>query len=339
MGSSVKHFILGVVLGFCFTPLILNAAYTSKARDLVIIEGVKRNVFMGYGLVVGLAGTGDSQNPLTQESLMRYLAFTGVDVHNEELSTRNVAAVAVSATVHGFATKGDVISVQVASIGDARSLAGGLLLTTTLKGPDKKTYIVAEGVLQTAAPNARRATVSSGGTIERSFGTMQDLLGERTSIKLRLKQPSFETMRSLTKGVENKKTLSITALDNKHFILRSLQDNKTIPLKAIADFMKMDVQITPRAKVIIDQKTQVIVLGGGVRIASVFIMLDDLRIQVGDGTGTRSKETQGTVLPANTTVQELADALNLLNIKIEKLIAIFEALRQSGALNAEIVAQ
>ena len=332
--QGVEKTILIMLVGMT----VLWGDYTTKVRDIVVIEGVKRNIFTGYGLVVGLPGTGDSQSALAEKSLYRYLEFSGLDIEEQSLRTRNVASVAVSSRVYGFASKGDQVQVDVASIGDAKNIDNGLLLTTTLKGADGAIYIVAQGIVHTGdRVNARRGTIPLGGIVERSFGTMQELLsGGEDSLNFKLKISSFETMESLRQTVDAQGRLRLITLDNKRFQLQVV-DAPPLYSKDLADFMKLDVQITTPAKVVIDKKTKVIVIGANVHIDTTFIALDGISITIGQAE--EQRKSRGAVLSANTTVQDLADGLAFLGVKIEKIISIFEALSQSGALNAEILVQ
>ena len=212
--QGIEKIVLIMLIGVA----VLWGDYTTKVRDVVVIEGVKRNVFTGYGLVVGLPGTGDSQSALAKKSLRRYLEFSGLDIEEQSLQTRNIASVAVSSRVYGFASKGDQVQIDVASVGDAKDIDNGLLLTTTLKGADGAVYIVAQGIVHTGdRVNARRGTIPLGGVVERSFGTMQELLSGGSSLNFKLKVPSFETMESLRQVVDAQGRLRITILDNKRF--------------------------------------------------------------------------------------------------------------------------
>ena len=328
-----------LIVTFLFSSLF--AQYQIKVKDVLYVNGVKRNLFTGYGLVVGLANSGDNRSLLTNKSLQQFLVSSGMNVDEKILKTRNVAAVAVSATTYGFNEKGDFVDVQVASVGDAESINNGLLLTTALKGANNKTYIVAGGVVNTGSGETKsRGTISSGGVIERSFGNMSTLLAKREAIELMLKRPSFNTVATIKEvAEENLDTIEIEVLDDKRIKLKVKgKGTSEIAYETLSAFMNLDINIVPKPKVIIDKKTGVVVVGNNVRIESVFVALPHLLLKV-EGEEVDTENKVNPLLPSNSTVRELADGLLKMGASSEEMISIFDALNKSGALNAEIVVQ
>ncbi len=313
---------------------VVFSQYISRIKNLVYINGVKKNNFSGYGLVVGLSGTGDSRSELSRKSLKKFLEFSGISVNENRLQTRNIAVVAVSAKIDGFSDKGDVIDVHVASIGDAASIDNGFLLMTTLKGADGQVYLVAEGVVDAGGVgSSSRGMIFSGGVVEKTFGSMANLLQDRKKLDLMLKKSSFDVVWSIKKKVsEALDELNLKIIDNKRVELNH-QNGLDLTYEIISKFMNLEINITPIPKVIIDKKTGLVVVGNNVRIDSSLVLLPDLKVQIEED----NKEKQSSVLSSNTTVEELADGLLLLGVGSKEIISIFDALNKSGAMNAEII--
>ena len=327
-----------------FTSSYLYPDYTVKVKDIVYFDGVKKNVFMGYGLVVGLAGSGDTRSALTRKSLRQFLEHSGVNIDEARLNSRNIASVAVFAELSGFYNKGDLLDVSVASIDDAKNIDNGLLLPTALKSSSGEVFIVASGVVNAAlqSSDALRGNIISGGVVEKTLGSMADILNTKPYVTLVLKKPSFQTVSHVAKVFKaSDNTIKVEVLDNKHIRLVPLAENedKKISHEILSKLLNLEVKITAKSQIVINKQTGVIVVGDNVRIEQALVVLPRLSIEIeGDGDDkTTSKQDGNIILKSNTTVKELADGLISLGVEPKELVAIFSALSKSGAINANII--
>jgi len=355
--------------GLLSAPSPADAA--SRIKDVVNFEGVRDNLLVGYGLVVGLNGTGDSlrNSPFTRQSLQSMLERLGVNVRNVALNTDNVAAVMVSANLPAFSRHGSRIDVTVSTIGDAQNLLGGTLLVTPLLGADGQVYSVAQGPVVVGGftidgdaqavikgvPTSGR--VPNGGVIEQEIPfEMSDL----RRMRLALKNPDFTTARRIAEAINT--FLGVEAA--------TMSDPGTVVLTAplayandmtalLADIEQLRVEPDQPARVVIDETTGVIVLGSDVRVNTVAIAQGTLTIRVTEtpqvsqpapfaqvGQTTTVPRTEIDVIDRNSklavvesgvNLRELVDGLNSLGISPRDMISILQALKTAGALQAEIV--
>ena len=350
-----------------------DAGAQARIKDIADFEGIRDNMLVGYGLVVGLNGTGDSLDSalFTQQSLVSMLERLGVNTRDQDIDTENVAAVMVTATLPAFARQGSRIDVTVSSLGDASSLLGGTLLVTPLMGADGEVYAVAQGPITVSGFSAQGASgssttkgvptsgrIASGAIVEREIGFE---LAQLSSIKLALRNPDLTTARRVAQVV------------NDHFqsALADPRDPSTIELLVpetfqnnvalfLSEVEQLAVETDQAAKVVIDDKAGVIVMGQNVRIQEVAIAHGSLTIQINEApqvsqpgafapdsaTTTvvpRSQigidQGQGNplaVLSPSVTLQDLVTGLNALGIGPRDMISILEAIKAAGALQAEI---
>ena len=352
----------------------LNPVFAAETRikDIVDFEGVRDNMLVGYGLVVGLNGTGDSLSnaPFTQQSLYGMLERLGVNVRGINLQTKNVAAVMVTATLPPFANQGSRIDVNVASLGDSKNLMGGTLLVTPMLGADGEVYAVGQGPVATSAISATGASgssvtrgvptagrVANGAIVEREIPFSLSQLG---AMRLSLRNPDFTTATRIANTVnEFLHNKSAQAISPSSVVL-------TIPMNSQADWVKTitkieQLSITPDeiAKVVIDEKSGVIVMGEKVRISTVAISQGNLTIRVTEtpqvsqpeafsNTGTTTTvdrsniqiddqtDKKVTVMPSGVSLQELVHGLNSLGVGPRDIISILQAIKAAGAMQAEI---
>jgi flagellar P-ring protein precursor FlgI len=340
---------------------------TVRLKELADIQGVRENQLFGYGLVVGLAGTGDTEQVVfTSQAIAAMLGRFGARIDKKDVRVRNVAAVMVTARLPAFARPGARIDVNVSSMGNARSLSGGTLLLTALNGPDGAVYAVAQGPVQaggfevSAAGSAvtknqpTSGNVPNGGLVEKlapgEFG--------KGNIVFQLKQPDFTTASRVAAAIdkelggEHAKALDSAAIEVK------VEADQKDPVGFVARLEKLQVDADQRARIVVSERTGTVVLGEQVRIRPVAVAHGGLQIAVREKpvisqpnafsrTGnTVARETadiettetnNGAVaLPATTSVQELVKALNLLGAGPRDLIAILEAMRAAGALDADL---
>nr|WP_259783153.1 flagellar basal body P-ring protein FlgI [Aestuariispira ectoiniformans] len=349
----------------------LSASAQSRIKDIVDVEGVRENMLVGYGLVVGLNGTGDTLNSavFTKESLVGMLERLGVNARDGSLNTKNVAAVMVTASLPAFARQGARIDVNVSALGDSKSLLGGTLLVTPLLGADGDVYAVAQGTLAVGgfAAQGDAETVVKGvptsGRIANGAIVEQELpfrMADLQTYHLSLRNPDFTTARRISRAIN-----AFVGQD-----VSSATDPATVQVKVpanydrdvvnmITDIEQLRVEPDNVAKVIIDEQSGVIVMGENVRINKVAIAQGNLTIRITEtpqvsqpqpftntGTTTTVPRTQITVdegadrqlgvVDGGVSLQELVNGLNSLGVGPRDMITILQAVKAAGALQAEI---
>jgi flagellar P-ring protein precursor FlgI len=338
-----------------------------RLKDLVSIEGVRSNQLVGYGLVVGLNGTGDSQQTFfSAQSLTNLLQRMGVSISPTLIMVKNTAAVIVTATLPPFAQPGSTIDVTVGAIGDARSLQGGLLVLTTLRGINGQVYATAQGPVVTGSFVAGRSLnsqtvnhptvgrIPNGALVERPAPSVS--LGD--IIHLQLRQEDFTTASRIAAAVNRHFNGSIAHADNAALVTVNLPSRySSQPTDFVAELEKLTVEPDRVARVVINERTGTVVLGEDVHIAPVAIMHGDLTVEIqttftaaepGPFSGAPAQVIPQTTVTANeqkarnlvlkpgVTVEELVKALGSIGSTTRDVIAILENLRAAGALDAEI---
>ncbi|WP_417452199.1 flagellar basal body P-ring protein FlgI [Kordiimonas sp.] len=348
-----------------------EAAGSSRIKDIVSVEGIRENQLIGYGLVVGLNGTGDTlrNTPYTEQSLTSMLERLGVNAKGETMRPENVAAVMVTATLPSFSRQGNRIDVNVSSMGDAEDLKGGTLIATPLLGADGEVYAVAQGAVAVAGFSASgdaasivqgvptNGRIANGGIVEREIPFE---LSDLTSVKLSLHNPDLTTAQRITNTINGHMKSSMARLLDP----ATIQLDRPIGYElALVDILTNIEQLTvtpdQKARVIIDERTGIIVMGSEVRINSVAIAQGNLTISISEqpqvsqpGAFAQGGQTQVvprstvnveesgteklTVLPPSVTLQDLVDGLNALGVGPRDMISILQAVKASGAMQAEI---
>ena len=341
-----------------------------RLRDVVDVRGVRDNQLVGYGLVVGLAGTGDgTQAKFTIQSLANALKRMGVVVPPSTIRVRNAAAVMVTADLPAFSRPGSRLDVTVSSVGDAKSLTGGTLLMTPLKGPDGRVYALAQGPLSLGGAFAASGggaslqknhpttgTIPSGGLVERTAGI--DLTG-RDTFELQLRAPDFETAfrieKALNQAFSKGTARAVDAGTVQVLIPEVLRDR---PVEFLAHTLEVGVQPDVPARVVLNERTGTVVLGGDVRISEVSVTHGNLTIAVTERQGVSQpgpfSQGETVVVPEgevvaeeegsesvtfgpDTKVEDLIQSLQKVGVTPRDMIAIFQAIRAAGALHAELV--
>ncbi len=341
-------------------------------RELVEIRGIRENQLVGYGLVVGLAGTGDgTQAKFTIQSLANALQRMGVVVPASAIRVRNAAAVMVTANLPAFGQPGTRLDINVASIGDAKSLTGGTLLMTPLNGPDGRTYALAQGPVSLGGSysvggganaatknHATSGTIPGGALIERTAGID---LGGRTVFDLALRRPDFTTAHrieaALATAFDKQTAHAVDPGSVRLFVPEGLRDK---PVEFLALALDVNVEPDVPARVVLNERTGTIVLGGDVRISKVGITHGNLTISVAthydvsqpnplapakaetvvvpqQKLAAEEERGKSLVLEEGARVEDLVNALNKIGVTPRDMIAIFEAIRAAGALHAELV--
>ncbi|EFH13731.1 flagellar basal body P-ring protein FlgI [Teichococcus cervicalis] len=354
-------------------PLLLAAlpaAAQVRLKDVVSIEGVRGNQLVGYGLVIGLQGTGDQlrNNPFTQQSLTAMLERMGVNVADARVQTKNTAAVIVTATLPPFSRQGTTIDVQVSSLGDSRSLNGGTLIVTPLLGADGEVYAVAQGPVVVggfqAAGQAQSITsgvttqgrVPGGGLVEREVPVD---LRNLQSIRLSLRSPDFTTAVRVEEALNQRFGAgSATALDLATVEMRVPPGFQERLPGLVAQMEALTIRPETPARVVVDERTGTIIVGAQVRIDPVAITHGNLVIRVTESpivsqpnplaggetvvvprTQVEVDDQRGrrlATLPPASTLKDLVDGLNALGLAPRDLISVLVALKASGALHAEL---
>jgi flagellar P-ring protein precursor FlgI len=359
--------LLSVTLSFAPLAPALGAA--ARIKDIVDMEGIRENQLVGYGLVVGLNGTGDSLNnaPFTKQSLQSMLERLGVNTAGENVRTANVAAVMVTANLPPFGTQGTRIDVSVAALGDADSLQGGTLLVTPLLGADGEVYAIAQGPVSingfkaegdaatiiSGVPTTGR--ISSGGLIEREIDFQ---LGAQTSLRLALRNPDLTTARRIALSINDFIGAPTAVPEDPATVRLTLPHgfNGNI-VDLLTDIEQLMVETDQPAKIVIDENSGIIVMGKNVRVSSVAVAQSNLTVSIAENpevvqpnplaNGVTAVEpntqldatlsdTALQVVQGSVTLQELVDGLNALGIGPRDLIAILQAIKATGALQAEI---
>ncbi len=354
------------------------AAPMVKVKDLADIEGVRENNLVGYGLVVGLAGTGDSPNaiPFTRQSLANMLERLGVNAKDvlDKIKTKNVAAVMVTAKLPSLARQGTRIDVTVSSLGDSKSLEGGLLLATPLSGPDGQTYAVAQGAMVVGGFQATGkdgssvsknhttvARIAEGATVEKETGFELAELGD--TLRFTLRQPDFTTATRLKDAINAAfKEKLANATDNGRVDVTVPDRYKKELSGMIGKIQSLHVEPSLEARVVIDEKTGTIVMGEDVRIAPVAISHANLTIKITEETKVSqpfsfnvagetvavdstknikvdddANKGKFTMLRGGANLSDLVSGLNALGVKPRDVISILQNIKAAGALNAELM--
>ena len=347
------------------------AAGQSRIKDIVDFEGVRENLLVGYGLVVGLNGTGDTLNSavFTKESLIGMLERLGVNARETKLKTNNVAAVMVTATLPPFARQGTRIDVTVSALGDSKNLLGGALLVTPLLAADGEIYAVAQGNMQVAGFSAQGAAesvikgVPTSGRIPNGAIVEREIPFELASMKqvrLALRNPDFTTARRISRAVNafvGETSARVTDPGTVELRIPKTYTNAVVEL--LTDVEQLRVEPDHIAKVVIDEQAGVIVMGDNVRISTVAIAKGNLTIRITEtpqvsqpqpfsNTGEtvvvprtdiqvdEEADRKLGVLNKGVTLQELVNGINALGIGPRDMITILQAIKAAGALQAEI---
>ena len=358
-----------------FSAVLLAAALVagpsfakSRIKDIVEFEGVRENMLVGYGLVVGLNGTGDSLRnaPFTKQSLEAMLERLGVNTRDANLNTKNVAAVMVTAKLPAFVATGSPIDASVSALGDAKSLQGGTLLVTPLLGADGQAYAVGQGTVQTGSVSAGGASgssvskgvptagrIASGAIVEREIGFQ---LASMTQLRMTLRNPDFTTAKRIA-DVINAKYPGCARADNPTIV--TIQPNEGVNMVGfISQIENLSVEPDDAAKVVIDEVAGVVVMGDNVRISTVAIAQGNLTISVQESPAVSQpapfSQGQTTTVPQSTvsvdeekgkkliTLKEgaslatLVAGLNALGVTPRDMISILQAIKAAGALQADI---
>jgi flagellar P-ring protein FlgI len=345
------------------------AGAASRIKDLANIEGVRQNQLIGYGLVVGLNGTGDTLNniPFTKQSLQAMLERLGVNIRGQALRTGNVAAVMVTANLPAFGTQGTRLDVTVSALGDAKSLQGGTLLVTPLLGADGNVYAVAQGSLAIggfqAEGDAAKITrgvptvgrIANGGIIEREIDFALNRLNQ---VRLALRNPDFTTAKRIAGAINDFLGGGVAEPLDPSTVQITVP--KKYPANVVAMLTEIEqLQIEPdlAGKIVIDERSGIIVMGRDVRVSTVAVAQGNLTVTISETpmvsqpapasrgqtvvvprsrVGVQEDGKKLAVVSEGMSLQQLVDGLNALGIGPRDMIAILQAIKAAGAIQADI---
>ena len=358
------------IIGAVFLLAGGQAAASSRIKDIADFEGVRENQLVGYGLVVGLNGTGDNIKSINfaKESLISMLDQLGINARDGQLKSKNIAAVMVTASLPPFARQGSRIDVMVSAMGDAKSLQGGTLIATPLSGANGEVYAVAQGQIATGSVSAQgnnasvtrgvptSGRIANGAIIENEIDFALDSL---KNIRIALRNPDFTTARRISDAInEMLGQPASKALDPATVDLQIPQEYEDKVVDLMTKVEQLQVQPDQLAKVVIDESSGIIVIGKDVKINRLAIAQGNLTIKISEipmvsqplpfsnGTTVTQNVTaidvneevnsRLSVLDTGVNLQELVDGLNALGVTPRDLISILQAVKASGALQADI---
>ena len=358
------------IIGAVFLLAGGQAAASSRIKDIADFEGVRENQLVGYGLVVGLNGTGDNIKSINfaKESLISMLDQLGINARDGQLKSKNIAAVMVTASLPPFARQGSRIDVMVSAMGDAKSLQGGTLIATPLSGANGEVYAVAQGQIATGSVSAQgnnasvtrgvptSGRIANGAIIENEIDFALDSL---KNIRIALRNPDFTTARRISDAINAMLGQPASkALDPATVDLQIPQEYEDKVVDLMTKVEQLQVQPDQLAKVVIDESSGIIVIGKDVKINRLAIAQGNLTIKIteipmgsqplpfSNGTTVTQNVTaidvneevnsRLSVLDTGVNLQELVDGLNALGVTPRDLISILQAVKASGALQADI---
>jgi len=348
-----------------------QAQAASRLKDIVDFEGVRDNMLIGYGLVVGLNGTGDglTNSPFTETSLVGMLERLGVNTRGSTMKTKNVAAVMVTATLPPFAAQGSRVDVVVSTLGDAKNLTGGTLLVTPLLGADGEVYAVGQGALAVGGFSAQgegtsvtkgvptSGRIANGGIVEREIPFRLTDLG---SLRLSLRNPDFTTAKRVADAINNALHAPAAAAIDPATVRVLVPDARQHDVVGLmTEIEQVRVQPDQVARVVVDEQSGVIVMGENVRINTVAIAQGNLTIRITEtpqvsqpaplSQGGETKVVARTevqvdesetkklgLMPESVSLQELVQSLNALGIGPRDMITILQSIKAAGALQADL---
>jgi len=337
--------------------LIISALYATKINDVSHIVGVRENQIIGYSLVVGLEKTGDgTTSKFTLQSISNMLKAMNIDMSPVDIKSKNVAAVVVTATMKPFARQGDMFDVTVSSIGDAKSLEGGTLLMTPLKGVDGKIYALAQGAVSIGGRNTRGAGTAShpttakvfdGGFIEREINI--DLYHQEYAT-LSLKESDFKNAVAVQKAVNNYYNTQVAVATDSRSVKLKRPKNRSM-IEFLAEVQDIDMNYQPKNKIIINERTGTIVAGVDIELKPIILTHGDITIKIVEQANVSSpsgamlidknlviglNENEVYTKKGTTTVANLVRSLQKLGATPKDIISILEAMKSAGSISADL---
>lgn len=364
-----RRILLTLAIAACMTPVHAE----TRIKDITSVQGARPNQLMGYGLVIGLNGSGDSLRnaPFTQQAMQSMLDRLGINIKNAQARPRNIAAVIVTAELPPFVAIGNRIDVTVSSMGDATSLAGGSLLMTPLHGPDNKIYAVAQGALSVAGFSAAgkaesvvqgvptTGRIPNGALVEREVAAAGE---SAPQIALYLHNPDYRTAVNIVDAINmfsRRRFGAPLALEHDAKTIVLARPRSVTTPRLLAEIGNLLVEPDQPARVVVDERTGTIVVGKDVKISTVAVSHGSLTVRVTEtprvsqpspfslgqtvvtqDTNVAADQTGGHMsVVGGTNLQSLVSGLNRMGLKPTSIIAILQAIKSSGAMQADLVVQ
>lgn len=332
----IRWFLLAAL--FATTTLFTFQTQAARLKDIANIRGVRGNQLVGYGVVVGLAGTGDSKSEFTNKSIERMLDRLGVKVQGKDVSSKSVAAVIITANLPPFARSGNKLDITVSTLGDASSLKGGTLVQTPLRAADQQVYAVAQGPLVVgysgAGVHETSARLPNGALIERDIGQE---FASRKMFRLTLHNPDFTTAARVVKII-NKELAGkfANALDagTVDVVAPPPYEGKGVELLAMIE--SLDINPDQAARVVVNEKTGTVVIGHGVKISRVAISHGDLTVRVGGEASAKKDGDRLMLMEESVNVGDVVKTMNKLGVTPKDLITILQSIKAAGALHGDL---
>jgi flagellar P-ring protein FlgI len=363
--------IFAICILICVGFTNLSHGMASRIKDLVMVSGARDNQLVGYGLVVGLAGDGDKDPVFTVQAVANMLQRFGITVPPATVSAKNVSAVMVTADIQAFVRSGTRIDVTVASIGDAKSLQGGILLQTPLMGADGKVYAVAQGALSVGGFLAGQGG-AGGATVQKNHPTVAQISGgalvekeiaaeivHNNHVDLLLREPDFTSAARMSTAINAVFPNSSSAVDPTTVRVRVPQGLEHAAVDFVARLEAIEVTPDVAARIIINERTGTIVATSRIKISSCAVSHGELTITIASSltasqpgplseggqtailpkTDTKAVEPKGKIitLPEMPSVEKVAAGLNAIGVTPRDMMSIFQAMKQAGALQAELI--
>lgn len=369
LSMRIRNVIIQIGFALFVIGCLVTDAHAARLKDIADVEGVRGNQLVGYGLVVGLNGTGDKRGAsFTPQSVANLLERMGVRVSADALKLSNTASVIVTATLPPFSRPGSQLDITLSSLGDASTLQGGILLMTPLRGADGKIYAVAQGavsiggfVIEGGGETAQKnhptvGRISLGANVERAIPYDLFSAGQ---IRIVLREPDFNTVTRVQAAINgllgNGKS---KALDSANVLIPIDDEIGRSPVHVIAELEELEVEPDMPARVVVNERTGTIIMGEHVRVSTVALAQGNLNVSIrsevqvsqpnalagGQTAAVENKDVtvgeesgQLTVIRQTVSLGEVVKALNALGATPRDLIAVFQALKAAGALHAELV--
>ena len=374
--NKIIFFLISIFIIF---SSIVSQTKADRLKDLVSFSGIRSNQLLGYGLVVGLDGTGDSASNLTLQSMASTVSQFGLKVGSADLSAKNAAAVMVTAELRPFVKVGQTVNVTVSSMGKAKSLRGGTLLMTPLKGADGQVYAIAQGNLAVGGFGVEGkdgsslsvniptvGSIANGATVEKMVDTP---FIKNKNFVMNLHQGDFTTANRIVEEINKIFGAGVSrALDGTSISVNAPRDpSQKVSFMSILENIEVK-PASPVARVVVNARTGTVVIGGDVRVTPAAVSHGSLTVKVQENTTTTPGQTTTTqnanttvtnttqpvtnedteitagaekvsafVFDAGTTLSDIVDAINAIGTNSADLVAILEALREAGALRAQMI--
>lgn len=343
-------------------------AVSSRIKDLTILAGARDNQLVGYGLVTGLAGDGDKNPTYTIQSVANMLQRFGITVPAASLSSKNVAAVMVTADIPAFVKNGTRLDVTISAMGDAKTLQGGVLMQTPLLGADGNVYAVAQGTIAVGGFIGG----NSGGSVQKNHPTVAQISGgalveaeiatqivRNNYVELLLREPDFTSAARIATAINNVFTNSAEAVDSTSVRVRVPEAHQSSPIGFVSVVESIEVQPDVPARIIVNERTGTIIATSRIRIAPCAVSHGELTISIANtdevsqpnafaqkgntevttrtDTNVQEKKAHFVTLEEMPTIDKVAAGLNAIGVTPRDMMAIFQAMKQAGALQAELI--